>query len=431
MSKQAKTKAFEFQAFSDKQLQLITWWMQDSPYKDYDLIIADGSIRSGKTVAGIDGFLTWSLANFSGEDFIIAGKSVGALKRNVWKPMSQILTAKGIGYNYNRSENYIVVGNNTYYLFGAVNEASQDTLQGLTAAGAYADEVALFPDNFIDQMIGRCSVLGSKVWMNCNPEGPFHYVKTDFIDKAEEKRILHLHFTLDDNMSLPQAVKERYKRMFTGVFYQRYILGKWVMAEGVIYDMFEPPSMIVDSLPDMKQYWVGGDYGTSNPTTFLLLGLGVDDRLYLIDEYYHSGALSGRQKSPSQYAEDFKLWMHSRRTPQGATIQPSYIYLDPSAEGFILELYNKGVKRIARADNSVKTGIELVASVIGNDFFRVHRRCKNTLKEFSTYVWDEKAQERGEDKPLKQNDHCMDALRYVVNGTRHIWFRRGITNKAA
>lgn len=193
-------KGFKFQPFSTKQKKLLTWWTSFSPYRDHDMIICDGSVRSGKTVAMIDGFVTWSLATFKSEDFILAGRSMGALKRNVLKPMFQILLAKGIPFNYNRSENYVEIGTNTYYCFGANNEASQDVLQGLTAAGAYADEGALFPQNFIEQMIARCSVEGSKIWINCNPESPYHFLKTDYIDKAKEKLILHLHFTLDDNL---------------------------------------------------------------------------------------------------------------------------------------------------------------------------------------------------------------------------------------
>src|SRR5690625_4414296 len=275
--------AFRFQPFSRKQKQVLTWWLEPSPYRDHDMIIADGSIRSGKTIAMIDGFITWSMATFEGESFILAGRSMGALKRNVLRPMFQILTAKGIEYRYHRSEHYIQIGSNTYYCFGANNEASQDVLQGLTAAGAYADEVALFPRSFVDQMIGRCSVDDSKVWMNCNPENPFHYIKEEYIDKAKEKRVLHLHFTLDDNLSLSEKVKERYKRMFSGVFFQRYILGMWVRAEGIIFDMFNEDKHTVSKLPKMRQRWVTVDYGTTNPTVFLLLGLGADYNVYVID----------------------------------------------------------------------------------------------------------------------------------------------------
>ncbi|MCR8983499.1 PBSX family phage terminase large subunit [Brevibacillus laterosporus] len=212
MKKRKRTTSFKFQPFSLKQKKLLAWWTDGSPYKDYDMVIAEGAIRSGKTISMIDSFITWSLAKHRHQNFIVAGKSMGALKRNVLEPMFQILTAKGIDYHYHRSENpHVVIGTNAYYLFGANNEASQDTLQGLTAAGAYLDEVALFPRSFVDQAIGRCSAEtnenSAKVFSNCNPAGPYQWFKTDFIDKAKEKRILVLHFTMDDNMSLSEKVK--------------------------------------------------------------------------------------------------------------------------------------------------------------------------------------------------------------------------------
>jgi len=421
-------QAFEWKPFSVKQKKLLTWWTDKSPHRNKDMVIADGSIRAGKTVAMVDSFITWSQVRFQSEQFILAGKSMGALKRNVIEPLQKILAAKGIPYRYIRSSDspHIQIGSNIYYLFGANNEKSQDTLQGLTAAGALLDEAALMPKSFVDQAIGRCSVEGSKIWMNCNPAGPYHYLKTDYIDQAKEKNILHLHFTLDDNPALSPKIKERYKRMFSGVFYQRYILGLWVMAEGIIYDQFDHINHVVDQLPDMKRYWVGVDYGTSNATAFILAGLGVDDRLYIIDEYYHSGVKSGRQKSPSQYRRDFRSWLDKQVDKYGNKIKPEYIYVDPSAEGFILELWNDGVKNLVKADNTVKRGIELVSSIISNDRFRVHKRCKNVLQEISSYVWDPKAQERGEDEPIKQNDHTMDPIRYIANSTRQIWQRRGI-----
>jgi PBSX family phage terminase large subunit len=411
---------FDFKPFSVKQRKVLSWYLKDSPYHDYDMIIADGSIRSGKTVAMIIGFITWSSSTFNHENFIIAGKSMGALKRNVLDPLFKILNALGIEYGYVRSENqHITIGTNYYYLFGANNESSQDYLQGLTAAGAYADEAALLPQSFINQMVGRCSVQGSKVWLNCNPAGVFHFLKTDYIDRAYEKRILRLHFTLDDNLTLPDNIKERYRRMFTGVFYKRYILGQWVAAEGVIYDSFDTETMVVTEIPDIRKYYVGVDYGTSNATTFILCGLGIDDRLYIIDEYYHSGAETGRQKSPAEYSRDFIAWLSDK----GGRVRPEYIFVDPSAEGFIITLWNDGVRGVVQADNEVKLGIELLSSIIADDRFRVHRRCSHVLKEITSYVWDTKAQARGEDRPLKTNDHTLDPIRYVANGTRIVWDR--------
>ncbi|MBA4535443.1 PBSX family phage terminase large subunit [Brevibacillus halotolerans] len=399
---------FQFQPFSRKQKKLLTWWTNKSPYRDYDIVIADGSIRSGKTIAMIDSFLMWSLSTFQNQTFIIAGKSMGALKRNVLEPMFQILNAKGIAYFYHRSDHYITIGSNIYYCFGANNEASQDVLQGLTAAGAYADEVALFPQSFIDQMVGRCSIEDSKVFLNCNPAGPYHWFKTEYIDKAKEKRTLRLHFTMDDNLSLSAKIKERFKRMFSGVFFKRYILGLWVLAEGLVYDMFDEKLHVIKTLPDtFDRIFAGGDYGINNPTAFLLIGQSGKD-FYVIREYYYDSRKQGKQKTVSKYAEDFQSFIGNDH--------PEILFLDPSAAALILELKEKGIKYVRGADNTVIDGIQLVSNLLSNNGGRlfVHESCVNLIREFSSYSWDVKAQERGEDVVTKENDHALDALRYAL-----------------
>lgn len=427
MAKAKKSvKAFKWIPFSEKQLQLLTWWIEgQSPFHQHKIVIADGSIRSGKTVSIIDSFLTWSLANHADEQFIIAGKTMGAIKKNVLPPMFEILTAKGIPYNYNRSENYLEIGTNTYFLYGAPTEASQDVLQGLTAAGALADEVALFPRSFFNQMIGRCSVTGSKVFATCNPKGPYHWLKKEFIDNTEKKNLLHLHFTLDDNPALAEETKQFYKNMYEGVFYQRNILGWWVLSEGLIFDMFDRESMTTTTIPAMKRYWVAGDVGYSNATAFHLMGWGHDNKVHVLAEYYHSGRETKRQKSPEQYAQDLRQWVNTLKDENGHRIKVHRIYLDPAAKGFIQQCYKMKIHRtiapIHRADNDVLGGIETAASLMTMDALRVHESCENLIKGFSTYVWDEKAQERGEDKPLKQDDDAVDSFRYGVHTPRHLY----------
>ncbi|WP_103110802.1 PBSX family phage terminase large subunit [Brevibacillus reuszeri] len=417
--KHKRTTSFKFQPFSQKQKKLLMWWTDNSPYRDFDMVIAEGAIRSGKTIAMIDSFITWSLAKHKHQNFILAGKSMGALKRNVLEPMFQILTAKGIDYHYHRSENpHVIIGTNTYYLFGANNEASQDTLQGLTAAGAYLDEVALFPHSFVVQAIGRCSAEtdgnGAKIFFNCNPAGPYHWFKTDYIDKAHEKKILLLHFTMDDNLSLSEKVKERFRRMFSGVFFKRNILGLWVMAEGVVYDMFDEDVHVVDDLPaSFDRLFVGGDYGINNPTAFLLCGQKGKD-FFAIREYYFDSKKVGKQKTVGQLAEDFLTF-------RGDDL-PEVVFLDPSAAALILELKQKGVTNIKGADNSVIDGIQLVQNLLTSNGGRlfVHRSCVNLIREFFSYLWDHKAQARGEDEVIKENDHALDALRYALFTIWHL-----------
>lgn len=405
--KKRKNKAFSFKPFSPKQLKLLWWWKEGSPYKEYDMVIADGAIRSGKTIAMICSFLQWSQENFKGESFIIAGKSIGALKRNVINPMVQILTAWGWKYEYNRSENYIVIGWNTYYLFGANKENSQDTLQGLTAAGALADEVALFPQSFVDQMIGRCSVEGSKIFMNCNPGSPYHFVKTEIIDKKKEKRVYYLQFNMDDNLSLSENVKERYKRMFSGVFYKRYILGLWVMAEGVIYDMFnEKVHKVPTKEREYTKFYISIDYGTQNPTTFGLWGF-FNGVWYKVKEYYYDGRKKGRQKTDEEYYEDLVEFAEGYKIIK--------LIIDPSAASFITLIRKKGKFSVKKAKNDVLKGIRNQATALTRGLIKYNDCCIETFREYASYVWDEKATERGEDKPLKQNDHCLDSDRYFVN----------------
>lgn len=386
---------------SERQQLLSTWWSRGSEYADHEGVIAEGSIRSGKTFSMITGFLLWSNARFRNSNFIIAGRTMGALKRNVVKPMLRILRTMGWEYKYDRSENSIAIGSNTYYLFGASTEASQDVLQGLTAAGAYADEVALFPKSFVDQMVGRCSVEGSKLWFNCNPSYPSHFFKTEYIDRAEELNLLHLHFNMDDNPSLSEQIKERYRRMFTGVFYKRYILGLWTLAEGVIYPGYEsalePPFK-----GEAYKYMVSCDYGTQN--AFAALLWAYDGKVWhVVKEYRYSGRDTGVQKTDQDYVEDMREFV------KGYPGDVRFV-IDPSAASFIAALKRAGF-RIAKARNDVLDGIRETAACMQAGVVKIAEDTPELQKEFQGYVWDDK---KGSDVPVKENDHLMDALRYGV-----------------
>lgn len=399
------TVAFDLKPYSRKQQKVLSWWHDKSPYKDMEMVIAEGSIRSGKTVSMIDSFITWSLEKHRNQTFIIAGKSMGAVKKNVLVPMFQILASKGIAYRYNRSSNTIRIGSNVYYCYGAPTEAAQDVLQGLTAAGAYADEVALLPKSFVDQMIARCSVEGSRYFLNCNPAGPYHWFKTEFMDKAREKNALVLHFEMDDNLTLSEKIKNRFKRMYSGVFYMRYILGMWVMAEGVIYDMFSKERHVVPNEPrPYEDYYVSLDYGTQNPTAMGLWGL-YDGTWYKIKEYHYDGRESGIQKTAVDYSRDLRKFV--------GDLQPDII-VDPSATAFIAQLEEDGFY-VIKGNNDVLNGITNVGIALSEGMVKYNESCVETKREFHSYVWDSKAAARGEDRPLKQNDHHMDADRYFIH----------------
>ena len=382
------------------------------------MMLADGAIRSGKTVAMILSFLRWSQACFRDQDFILAGVTTGALTRNVLSPMFQMLDALGLPYEHRRSSGHVRVGSNRYHLFGADKENAQDKLQGMTAAGAFADEAALFPRSFVDQMIGRCSVAGSRIFLNCNPNGAFHYIKTDFIDRAEEIGMYRLHLTMEDNLSLSPAIRESYARSFQGVFYRQYILGEWVSAEGAVYPMWDAEENTYEEKDPgiyrgMRRL-CAIDYGTTNPCVFL--DVRDDGRIfYIAREYYWDSAARRRQKTDAEYADDLYAFLEGDLD--------TLIIVDPSASSFKAELRNRGF-RIQDAVNAVREGISTTATLIGNRQVKAERtRCPALQREIQSYVWDEKARLRGEERPLKERDHAMDALRYLCH-TRTNRFRR-------
>lgn len=406
--------AFEFQPFSRKQRQLLHWWRAGSGVEDRRMVLADGAIRSGKTVAMILSFLMWSLTVFSGRDFILAGVTSGALRRNVLMPMFSMLEALRIPYEWKRGEGRVSIGQNRYYLFGADKDNAQDKLQGMTAAGAYADEAALFPRSFIDQMIGRCSVQGSRIFMNCNPNGAYHYIKTDFIDRAEEIGLYRLHFTMDDNLTLSPEIRESYARSFAGVFYRRFILGEWVSAEGAVYPMWDDSANTFSLeeadpeafLPENMRRFCAVDYGTANPCVFL--DVRDDGRTFwIMNEYYWDSAARRKQKTDAEYADDLAAFLGGDRNTQ--------VIVDPSAASLKAELRGRGY-RILDARNNVREGIATTAVLIGSRRIRAERnRCPCLLREIHGYLWDEKARARGEERPVKDHDHAMDALRYLCH----------------
>lgn len=407
--KKIKKAVFKFKPFSKKQLKVLTWWLPESPVSDKDGIIADGAIRSGKTLSMSLSFVMWAIETFDQQNFGMCGKTIGSFRRNVLFWLKLMLKSRGYKVKDHRADNLVIVSRgetvNYFYIFGGKDERSQDLIQGITLAGVFFDEVALMPESFVNQATGRCSVDGSKFWFNCNPDGPYHWFKLNWIDKIIEKNLLHLHFTMDDNLSLSEKIKARYRAMYSGVFYKRYILGLWVVAEGVIYDMFDSIKHIARELKDLitDTYYVSIDYGTQNATVFLLWCKNKQGQWVCIKEYYYSGRDESTQKTDSEYADDLKDFL--------GDIKPKAIIIDPSAASFIAELRKKGYI-VRKAKNDVVDGIRFVATLLNQEKISIYESCKNTILEFNSYIWDAKASEKGEDKPIKQHDHCMDAVRY-------------------
>lgn len=403
---------FKFVTFSKKQKKTLNWWTSSSPARDYDGIIAEGAIRSGKTLCMSLSFVMWAMSNYNGYNFGLCGKTIESFRRNVVKPLKQALDATGYEYEEKRSENILLVRygthENTFYIFGGKDEASQDLVQGITLAGVFFDEVALMPESFVNQATARCSVEGSKLWFNCNPAGPHHWFKVGWVDRAKERRLLKLHFTMDDNNSLSERIKERYRSQYTGVFYKRYILGEWALAEGVIYDMFDEEVMTVD--PTGYEYtpaaYVSCDYGTQNATVFLLWQKTKQGVWICTREYYYSGRSEEKQKTDAEYRADLFKWLNG--------IKPRAMIVDPSAASFIAELRKHGIT-VIKAKNDVLDGIRNTGTQLNAGTIKVGKNCKHTIAEFHEYTWDDKAAAGGVDRPVKINDHCMDALRYFVH----------------
>lgn len=412
----SRAQLFRFRPFSQKQKKVLTWWMQNSPVKDKDGIIADGAIRSGKTVCMSLSFVFWAMKIFQGHNFAMCGKTIGSFRRNVLFGLKLMLKSRGYHVSDHRADNMLEVSRNGvinyFYIFGGKDERSQDLIQGITLAGVFFDEVALMPESFVNQATGRCSVTGSKFWFNCNPDGPYHWFKTEWIDKAEEKNLVILHFTMDDNLSLSEEIKQRYRSMYHGVFFKRYILGLWAMAEGIIYDMFEPEKHVVNVEGLIKEgkitwkgeYYVSCDYGTQNATVFHLWRQATNGSWYCLREYYYSGRDKGTQKTDAEFSADLKEWLKG--------IKPRYVVLDPAAASFKAQLKKDGFQ-VKSAKNDVLDGIRFVATLLNQMLICFDESCENTIKEFGSYIWDAKAAEHGEDKPVKEHDHAEDSIRYM------------------
>ena len=391
-----------YQKLSKRQRLAMLWWQQPK-FRNRDAIVCDGSVRSGKTVCMAVGFFLWSMSSFSGEKFGICGKTIESLRRNVilnlrdWLPTDLEITEK-------RSENKIIVSDgcgreNTYFLFGGRDESSYMLVQGITLAGALLDEVALMPRSFVEQVCARCSVFGSKLWFNCNPDGPEHWFYKNWVVGAKTMNALHLHFTMADNPSLAQEIKDRYERMYVGVFYRRYILGEWCLAEGLIYQ-FDKEIHTAKELPTRGDWYISCDYGTLNPFSAGLWCVN-EGRAVRVAEYYYSGRGSSHMKTDEEYyAELEKL--------AGDRVIHSVI-VDPSAASFIATIRRHGRFPVRKARNEVLPGIRLTAAMLQAGVIQIGAGCTDAIREFGLYRWDEKGEV---DKPIKENDHAMDDIRY-------------------
>ncbi|MER2080726.1 MAG: PBSX family phage terminase large subunit [Ruminococcus sp.] len=393
--------------FSPKQLRVMSWWHANSPDCGRDAVICDGAVRSGKTFCMSLSFVIWSFYFRGGSDFALCGKTIRSLRRNMVTPVMPLLHALGFSCEEKLSQNLLLVTyrgrQKRFYLFGGKDEASASLIQGMTLAGVLFDEVALMPRSFVEQALARCSVDGSRFWFNCNPEHPEHWFHTEWIRQREAKNALYLHFTMDDNPTLSEEVKRRYESLYSGVFYERFVRGKWVAVYGSVYPFMAEEKYYFD-VPrgEFETYVISCDYGTVNPASFGLWGR-LEGCWYRIDEYYFDSRAEGFQKTDEEHYEGLRGLAGDRKIRQ--------VVVDPSAASFIEVIRRHGEYKVTPAQNDVVNGIRRVSQALKQGDIRICRSCAAARREFSLYRWD---CDRRADAPVKQNDHAMDDIRYFV-----------------
>ena len=402
-----KSKKASFTPFSSKQMKALCWWMPESPFSKYDAIICDGAVRSGKTLCMSVSFVSWAFSGFSDCSFALCGKTIASLRRNVVTVILPVLRELGFECNEKHSKNLIEISyggvKNRFYLFGGKDEGSAALIQGMTLAGVLLDEVTLMPRSFVEQALARCSVEGSKFWFNCNPEHPMHWFHEEWIKKREEKNCFYLHFTMKDNPSLTPSIIRRYEKLYSGAFYERFVLGRWVAAQGCVYPMFSREKHVVRPPDSFERYCISCDYGTVNPSSFGLWGKN-GDKWYRIREYYFNSRTEGRQKTDSEHYE--ALCELAEDLPIDSVV------VDPSAASFIECIKRGGRFRVIPARNDVIDGIRRVSDCLKEQKIMFSPDCKDAIKEFGLYRWEENS---AKDSVRKENDHAMDDIRYFVS----------------
>ena len=395
-----------YTSFSAKQKTVLTWWMPGNPNCGKEAIVCDGAVRSGKTLAMGLSFFLWAMTCFDGKRFGICGKTIASLRRNVLSEILPRLEALGAVWKEKRTENLVTVTfkghRNQFYVFGGRDESSASLIQGITFAGILLDEVALMPRSFVEQACARCSVAGSRLWFNCNPAGPGHWFYKTWILEAEKRNCLRLHFLMEDNPSLTQAIRKRYQNLYTGVFYRRFVLGQWVQAQGRVYDFFEPDMVRPVPAGPYEKWYISCDYGTVNPTSMGLWGL-KDGVWYRVKEFYFNSREAMRQMTDEEYAAALANLAGERSI--------TAVVADPSAASFIETLRRKGW-RVIKAENDVISGIRLTSDALKEGKIVICEGCSDCLREMDAYVWDLSSEAK--DRVKKENDHAMDDMRYFV-----------------
>lgn len=426
-------------------LPLVAKQKDSVTYATASLNIWEGSVRSSKSVCSLIRWLDYVRTGPAG-NLVMVGKTERTLKRNVIDVLVDWLGPKRCRYVAGAGELWLL--GRRIYIAGANNEAAVTKIQGLTLAGAYVDEAALVPESFWAMLLSRLSIDGAQLFATTNPDNPNHWLMRDFLSRArlwithdgeiirdDSDQALDLHrfsFQIADNPSLPAKYVANLFAQFKGLWRKRYLLGQWVIAEGAIYDQFDPTpgnGYVVRRLPAMRDWIVAIDYGTTNPFVAVLIGVGVDERLYVAREWRWDSKKEQRQLTDREYSTALRTWLDELDPPDNTTRPgrlegartPSFVFVDPSAASFIVQLHRDGWTHVRGAENTVVDGIRSVASLFAADRLKIHESCRAGIDETVGYSWDEKKAEKGEEAPIKVADHFPDAKRYGVMGARRHW----------
>jgi PBSX family phage terminase large subunit len=399
----------DWKPFSVKQKAFIN-------HSDAKMNIATGSVRSGKTIACT---IRWIYELMTGPDadYAMLGKSLGTLKRNVINDLFDIV-GKSQAKWVDRQQGEMKILGKRVYAIGAATEEAEERIRGATFAGAYCDEANLYPENVWLQLQARLSVQGAKTFANCNPDSPYHWFYKNVLKNTEmDKKIWQ--FNMDDNLSLTMEYRRQLASQFTGVFKKRFIDGLWCVADGKIYDSFDPSIHVIDvqsallAVPmQCREYYVGCDHGTSVTCSWSFMCKDKQKGVtYKVAEYYYEAKEKQHQKDDSEYFKDFQACVEKYIPQQFRSNLP--VYGDPAASGWDAMLTNHGFN-YRHADNDVLEGIKQVLVYLNTGKYFVDKSCVKTIEEYDNYSWDENAQLRGEDKPKKFFDHSCDSDRYAL-----------------
>lgn len=364
-----------------------------------------GSVRSGKTYSSLIRWLEFIQYAPTG-NLAIIGRTASTIKRNL---VDEICNLIGSDAKYYIGRNEMTLWNKRIYLIAGNDERAEGKLRGICLSGAYCDETTLLPEGFFVMLLSRLSTPGAKLFATTNPDSPFHWLKKNYLDRSNELDLKIFNFYLDDNPSLTDIFKENLKKEYQGLWYKRFILGQWCVSEGAIFDFFDESIHVIKFAPTSARYYICGvDYGTANPTAFTLLGYDPNNfpNAWIEEEYYYDSKEHNRQKTDSEYSDDLQDFIKGRNIKE--------IVIDPSAASFKAELIKCGVQNIVDANNDVLDGIRFMSKLLSNGTLKICANCVNLIRECQTYCWDDKSTKLGIDKPLKKNDHILDATRYAL-----------------